>query len=100
MHDWHFHFEWDEVKAARNERKHGVAFDLARSIFNDPRLVTVADLDHSEGEERWFSIGRASNGVMLSVAYLWERSNDAIKIRIISARKATRAEISQYEESL
>lgn len=62
MHDRQFQFEWDEVKAATNARKHGVSFDLARSIFNDPLLLTVADLEHSETEERWFSIGRAADG--------------------------------------
>jgi len=95
-----FEFEWNEVKAAANALKHGVSFDLARTIFNDPFLVTVADLEHSEAEERWFSIGRAANGSLLSVAYLWSEVESATKIRVISARKATRTEIRQYEEVL
>lgn len=101
MHDRQFQFDWNEVKAAANALKHGVSFDLARTIFNDPFLVTVADLAHSETEERWFSIGRAANGLLLSVAYLWsEEVESATKIRVISARKATQTEIRQYEESL
>ena len=52
-------------------RKHGVPFELARTVFNDPLLLTAADLEHNEAEERWFSVGRARNGAMLSVAYLW-----------------------------
>jgi uncharacterized DUF497 family protein len=52
-----FQFEWDEAKAAANLRKHGVAFELARTVFGDPRILTIADLEHSESEERWFSIG-------------------------------------------
>jgi hypothetical protein len=57
LHGGQFQLEWDEVKAATNERKHGVSLDLARTVFNDPLLLTVADLEHSETEERWFSIG-------------------------------------------
>ena len=96
-----FQFEWDEVKANANVRKHGVAFELARTIFNDQRLLTVADLEHSETEERWFSVGCASNGVMLSVVYLWSDADPAAtKIRLISARKATQTEIRYYQEGL
>jgi uncharacterized protein len=74
---------------------------LACSIFYDPRLLTVADLEHSETEDRWFSIGIARNGVFLSVVCLWSEANPgAINIRLISARKATVAEGRQYEEGL
>ena len=101
MNDRQFQFEWDEIKAAANVRKHGVSFELASTIFNDPRLLTVADVEHSEIEERWFSIGWASNGAMLSIVYLWSESDPATtKICLISARKATQAEIRHYEESL
>ena len=99
MHGREFEFEWDEAKAVANARKHGLSFDIARTIFNDPFLLTIADLEHSETEERWFSIGRAANGLLLSVAYLWSEADVATKIRIISARKATQTEIRQYEES-
>ena len=99
MHDRQFEFEWDEAKAVANARKHGVSFDLALTVFNDPLLLTVADLEHGEAEERWFSIGRAANGSLLSIAHLWSETQLATKIRIISARKATQAEIRQYEES-
>jgi uncharacterized DUF497 family protein len=94
-----FQFEWDEAKAAANVRKHDVSFELAVTIFADPRLISVADLAHSETEERWFSIGWASNGAMLSVVYLyWESDSTATRIRIISARRATGSEIRQYGE--
>jgi uncharacterized DUF497 family protein len=95
-----FQFEWNENKAASNLQKHGVPFELASTVFNDPRLLTVADLEHSENEERWFSIGLASSGAMLSIAYLWSEGDFATKIRIISARAATQTEIRYYEESL
>jgi uncharacterized protein len=101
LNDRQFQFEWDEIKAAANARKHGVSFELASTVFRDPRLLTVADLEHSEAEERWFSIGMASNGEMISLAYLWMEPEPAItKIRLISARPATRTEISHYEENL
>jgi uncharacterized protein len=96
-----YQFEWDEVKAVANERKHGVTFELVPSVFYDPRLLTAADLEHSETEQRWFSIGVARNGAMLSVVYLWSEADPAvIKIRVISARKATQTERKQYEEGL
>jgi hypothetical protein len=99
--DRHFQFEWNESKAAANIRKHGVSFELASSVFTDPRLLSVADLEHSEAEERWFSVGCAVNGAILSVIYVWHEIDQATtKIRLISARQATRSEIRFYEEIL
>ncbi len=96
-----FQFEWDEAKADANARKHGVAFEVASTVFHDPRLLTVADLEHSDTGERWFSVGCASNGVVLSLAYLWSGTDPAAtNIRLISARKSTQAETLQYLESL
>jgi hypothetical protein len=96
-----FQFEWDEVKADANARKHGVTFELASTVFYDPRLLTVADLEHSETEERWFSVGCAGNGVVLSVVYLWSDADPAAtKIRLISVRRATQAESGQYREGI
>jgi uncharacterized DUF497 family protein len=96
-----FQFDWDEVKADANAHKHGVTFELASTVFHNPRLLTIADLEHSEIEERWFSVGCASNGLVLSVVYLWSDADPAaIKIRLISVRKATRAERQQYQEGL
>ena len=101
MNERQFQFEWDEIKAAANLRKHGVSFELASTVFSDARLLTVADLEHGETEERWFSIGLASNGAMLSIIYLWSESDPAAtKVRLISARAATQTEIRHYEESL
>ena len=99
MNERQFQFEWDEIKATDNVRKHGVSFELACTVFHDPRLLTIADLEHSEIEERWFSIGSASNGAILSVVYLWSESDPALmKIRLISARKATQKESRHYQE--
>ena len=94
-------FEWDALKAATNLFKHGVSFELAATIFHDPRLLTVADLEHGESEERWLSIGMASNGSILCIVYLWSESDVVTtKIRLISARNAALAEAKQYAESL
>ena len=95
-----FEFEWDDVKAKTNFRKHGVPFQLARTVFSDERILTVADLEHSELEDRWISIGSASNGGLLTVVYLWSETSTATKIRLISARRATQAEIRYYREGV
>jgi uncharacterized protein len=70
-----------------------------RNLAADERRS--ADLEHSENEERWFSIGCASNGMMLSVVYIWSQvASTTASIRLISARRASRSEIRHYEESL
>ncbi len=92
-----FQFEWGEAKATANERKHGVTFELATTVFRDPRLLTIPDREHSETEERWFSIGWAANGAILSIVYLWSESDpETTEIRLISARAATQTEIRRY----
>lgn len=100
MNEHQFQFEWNEAKAAANSLKHGVSFELASSIFSDPRILTLADTTHSESEERWFSIGLANNGVPMTVSYLWtDVGAGLIKIRLISARRSTASEIRNYTES-
>lgn len=89
-------FEWDPEKAASNERKHGVNFVEASTVFGDPLEVTIADPDNSIGEYRFLSLGRSSIGKLLVVSYT-EREENCI--RIISARPASTAEISRYESN-
>jgi uncharacterized protein len=86
--------EWDARKAATNLRKHGVSFEEAASVFFDPLSATGNDPDHSLGERRCVTFGVSSSGRLLVVAHVEQQ--DAI--RIISARKATRAEKTLYEE--
>jgi uncharacterized DUF497 family protein len=93
-----YQFEWDAAKAAVNLRKHRVAFELASSIFADPTILTVPDLAHSETEERWISIGYASSGILLTVAYTWTEAPSLTKVRLITARKSTKNEISYYQK--
>lgn len=76
-----------------------MSFELVKSVFYDPHILTLADTTHSEFEERWFSIGLASTGAMLSVSYLWTEPEPSLtKIRLITARRATATEIRHYTE--
>ena len=86
-------FEWDEEKAAVNEAKHGVSFEEAKTVFNDPFSVTIADPDHSIGEDRYLDIGLSAMGRALVVWYT-ERGE---RIRLIGSRRASRAERQSYE---
>jgi len=90
-------FEWDQNKAAANEKKHGVNFfSEATTVFGDPLEVTIEDSEHSSGEYRFLSIGRSSAGNILVVSYTEREQN---LIRIISARKATKKELKYYEQN-
>jgi uncharacterized DUF497 family protein len=87
-------FEWNEVKAASNLRKHGVSFDEATTIFGDPLAITFDDPAHSTGEDRFLTFGRSSEGRFIVVAHA-DRDD---RIRLISAREMTRKERSDYEQ--
>ena len=87
-------FEWDQAKAQRNLVKHNVSFEEASSIFKDPLYIDFYDPDHSEREERYIAIGLSVNKRILLVSYT-ERED---RIRLISAREATRKEKKDYEE--
>ncbi len=86
-------FEWDSEKEAANLRKHGLDFKLAAEVFADPFALFFCDDQHSCGEERMIVIGEVGTMVLLFVVFT-ERG----AIRIISARKAVRAEVRRYEE--
>ena len=88
-------FEWDEVKAAANVRKHRVSFDEAKTVFGDPLSLTNADPDHSTDEERFVDIGMSTQGRVLGVVYT-EREQT---IRLVSCRLATRRERRIYEQN-
>lgn len=92
-------FRWDRQKARSNLHKHQISFDEAKTIFNDPLLVTYPDEFHSEREARWISIGVSSrNRILLVVHAEWETSADELVVRIISSRKATPLERKTYEQ--
>jgi len=87
-------FEWDENKAKLNYSKHKVSFEEAKTIFNDPYLLTFHDLEHSNYEQRYINIGISSKGRFLVVIHTERGEN----IRIVSCRRATKAERKTYEE--
>lgn len=85
-------YQWDKDKAATNLRKHGIDFADAVSVFSDDLVITVPD--ERFDEERFITIGLDALGRVLVVVYTWRGQ----KIRLISARPATRQERKQYEE--
>lgn len=89
-------FEWSDRKAALNQRKHGVLFTEAITIWRDPHSLEIFDPDSSQKEERWVRMGISEIGRLLVVVYV-ERS-ERFLIRIISERKATLREMESYSE--
>ncbi|MBI3803839.1 MAG: BrnT family toxin [Nitrospirae bacterium] len=87
-------FEWDEKKTVANEKKHGVSFHEASTVFGDPLALTFDDPDHSSQEERYLTFGLSQSNKLLVVSHT-QRSD---RTRIISARPATRQERKIYEE--
>ncbi len=87
--EWH----WDERKAKANRAKHGISFELAVLVFEDPMLLTLPD-DHSD-DDRWRTIGRVSSNILLVVHTIYD---DDVGGRIISARNATPVERRNYHE--
>lgn len=90
-----FQFEWHSAKAELNLKVHGVSFEEATTVFGDPLSITISDPDHSQSENRFIDIGTSHRARLLVVSYT-ERND---KIRIISARLASRAERKNYEET-
>ena len=90
-------FEWDPAKAKRNRAKHGVSFDQAARVFDDPFALMLQDRIEGD-EERWQAIGRAGPYLIVVVAHTVRHGADADIIRIISARRALRHERQRYED--
>ena len=87
-------FEWDSRKARRNLQKHGIDFTEASTVFADTLSITISDPDHSEGEERWVTIGLSARRRLLVVVHTDEGESS----RLISARRADSRERRKYEE--
>ncbi len=93
-----YHFEWDPAKAATNAKKHGVSFELAAEVFKDPMALTIYDQGNSDEEDRWVTLGQVQQRHYLVVIHTYRGDQDnAVTIRLISARPATKHEIAQYE---
>jgi uncharacterized DUF497 family protein len=88
-------FEWDNEKDLANQKKHGVSFDEAKTVFYDPAARVIADPEHSDTEDRFVLLGTSSKSRVLLVCHCFRESDDVI--RIISARKAVPNERKNYE---
>jgi len=86
--------KWDDKKAAANLADHGVSFDEAKTVFDDPLYVDFYDPDHSYEEHRYLIVGESRQGRLLIVSYT-ERGES---VRLISAREVTPSERKAYEE--
>jgi uncharacterized protein len=88
-------FEWDPKKARLNLKRHGISFDEASTAFRDPLSQTIEDPLHSENEERFVLIGQTIQGRILVIVH----TDRGERIRIISARLATKKERLRYEKN-
>lgn len=91
-------FEWDERKNQKNRIKHGVWFEEAQQVFNDGNAIVFFDRENSKEEDRFIILGFSASNRVLVVVYC-ERPRGS-RVRIISARKATKKEIRSYEEGI
>ena len=95
-----YEFDWDPTKARINIHKHGVAFERAATVFQDPLAVTVPDDEHSENETRWITMGREAAGQYVLVVHTFmPTGSNGGRIRMISARRPTASEVRDYEEA-
>jgi uncharacterized protein len=92
-------FEWDSVKARTNERKHGISFEDAMHVFDDPYALFEQDRSDEVGERRWQALGLAEGAAVLLVAHTVREEGEDELVRIISARRATRKERTRYEQT-
>lgn len=90
--------EWDKIKNNKNIIKHKVDFIEAQTVFYDENAIIISDPDHSDNEERFLILGLSEKFRVLVVSHCY-RNNDE-KIRIISARKATKEEQATYKRRL
>ena len=94
-------FTWDPVKAARNKRDHGISFEMARQVFDDPQHIVTENYHfEDEGEQRYLAIGMTLTLTLLVVVFV-DRSEPSVEvIHIISARKAVAYEQSIYQDQI
>ena len=93
-----YNFDWNPDKAKKNKRKHKISFERATTIFRDPNAVSIVDEEHSKNEDRWITMGIDNNGILLVASHTFKAvDRSTCDIRIISARKAEKPEIHQYQ---
>jgi uncharacterized protein len=91
-------FDWDERKNKSNRAKHGVWFEEAQSVFDDPHAHVFYDPGHSEEEARFILLGVSLAGRTLVIVHCYREADSLV--RIISARKAIKKEVRVYEERI
>ena len=89
-------FTWDDAKARINIAKHGVNFNEAISVFEDPQALLIFASDHSDSEDRFVILGMSDLARLLVVCHCYREQDE--QVRIISARRATKKEIQTYRE--
>jgi len=99
MNPLQFDITWDPAKAQLNIAKHhGVTFSQAATVLQDALALTVFDDAHRAFEERWFTLGMSNDGKLLAVSHTYQHTGPIhVRVRIISARDATKRERQQYE---
>ena len=89
-------FEWDPQKENANVKKHGISFEHSALVFNDKNMLSVYDEEHSLNEDRWITMGCTPSGEIIVVSHTYRKTKTNEVIRIISSRKAVKAEVEQY----
>jgi uncharacterized DUF497 family protein len=92
-------FIWDPAKNRENLRKHGVRFETASLVFDDPWILSRKDLSHDDAEERYNAVGEIAAGTVLFVVFTVRDHDEVEAIRLISARSASAQEKRSYEEA-
>jgi uncharacterized DUF497 family protein len=93
-------FEWDENKNINNQKKHGISFEEAAYVFSDRENISIPDIEHSEKEDRWITIGNIKRHGIIIVVHTERIYGKLERIRIISARRAVESEEQDYLENL
>ena len=93
-----YSFEWDENKNIKNQRKHGISFETACTVFYDEQAILFDDPEHSEEEERFLLLGMSKAADLCVVCHCYRESDTVI--RIISAREATKKEGERYARGI
>ena len=92
-----YKFEWNNNKSATNKVKHKISFHEAATVFKDRNALSIYDNEHSDQEDRWVTLGLSNNGKLIVVSHTFlDIDKETNLIRVISARKATKKEIEQY----
>ena len=93
-----YQFEWDPAKARQNTREHRITFERGATVFLDPNALSLFDEQHSEDEERWITLGLDHTGALLVICHTFHEETEInARVRLISARKATKNETKQYQ---